>query len=78
MDVDHVLTFLDKSNFPDCDWKELGQQLMITPAALKTIQVNRPGEPNICLLDIVSWWLRSDKEATWEKLVEAVKEKNTK
>ena len=46
---------------------------MIAPSALKTIQVNRPGEPRICLLDIVSWWLRSDKEATWEKLVEAVR-----
>ena len=46
---------------------------MIEPSALKTIQANRPGEPSICLLDTVSWWLRSDMNATWEKLVEAVK-----
>ena len=67
-----ALTFLEKSNFADENWEQLGRKL-IKPSALKTIQANRPGEPDICLVDTVSWWVRSDKSPTLDKLVEALK-----
>ena len=70
--VRDALTYLERANFADDDWEQLGREL-IKPSALKTIQANRPGEPDICLFDMVSWWLRSDGNATWDKLAEALK-----
>ena len=67
-----ALTFLAKSDFVDENWEQLGRRL-IKPSALKTIQANRPGEPDICLVDTVSWWVRSDESPTLDKLVEALK-----
>ena len=68
----NILNVLQKAEFSDADWELLGQQLMIKQASLSTIRANRYYQANFCIIDTISQWLRTDTEASWEKLAEAV------
>ena len=70
LDVRTVLNALHKAEFSDGDWFQLGQQL-ITNAALRTIRTHHFDAGN-CMIDTISQWLRTDLEASWEKLAEAI------
>ena len=45
---------------------------MINRSTLLIIEANGHGDPNLCMIDTVAQWLRTDTEASWEKLAEAV------
>ena len=47
---------------------------MIKRSALLNIEADRRGKPNLCMIDTISQWLRTDLEASWEKLAAAVAE----
>ena len=68
----NILNTLHSGNFTDGDWFELGQQL-ITNAALNTIEADHGGKDHL-MIRMVSLWLKSDVNASWETLTEAVKE----
>ena len=70
----NILNALQKAEFTDADWELLGQQLMIKQASLSTIRANRHRYANFCIIDTISKWLRTDTEASWEKLAKAVAE----
>ena len=67
----NVLNVLHEAQFADDDWEQLSQQL-IEHVPVATIRANRPGQANLCRIDTISQWLRTDSEASWEKLAEAV------
>ena len=67
----NILNVLHEAGFADAHWMLLGQQL-IKRSALLNIDANRRGNPNLCLIDTISQWLRTDTKASWEKLAEAV------
>ena len=67
----NILNALHRGNFTDGDWFDLGQQL-ITNAALNTIEADHGGKKHL-MIDMVSLWLKSDLNASWETLAEAVK-----
>ena len=67
----NILNVLHEAGFADAHWMLLGQQL-IKRSALLNIDANRRGNPNLCLIDTISQWLRTDAAKSWEKLADAV------
>ena len=65
-----ILIVLHEAEFADAHWKLLGQQLQIQH--FLNIRANRIGDPSLCMIDTISQWLRTDLEASWEKLAGAV------
>ena len=70
----NILNVLHKAEIADAHWELLGKQLIINRAALPNIRANRRGEANLCMIDAIAQWLRTDTEASWEKLAKAVAE----
>ena len=68
----NILNVLHEAEFTDADWELLGQQLMIKQSILSTIGANRQHQASLCMIDTISQWLRTDTEASWGKLAEAV------
>ena len=71
LDVKNVLNVLHEAGFADADWELLGMQLIMRSTAL-TIRANRHGDSSLCMIDTIFQWLRTDTEASWEKLADAV------
>ena len=71
LDETNILDVLHEARFADAHWELLGQRLISGPALLN-IRANRRGDPNLCMIDTISQWLRTDLEASWEKLAGAV------
>ena len=67
----NILNVLHKSKFADAHWELLGMQL-ISHSALCNIRANRNGQANLCMIDTIAQWLRTDPAKSWEKLAEAV------
>ena len=70
LDVKNVLNVLREAGFADADWAELGLQL-IDHFDLSTIKADH-GQANLCMIETISQWLKSDLEASWEKLTDAI------
>ena len=66
-----ILNVLHEAEFADAHWELLGEQL-IKHFAVLNIRANRYGDPSLCMIDTISQWLRTDLEASWEKLAGAV------
>ena len=62
-DLDKVLTVLEKSNFPDNQWDDLGLKLGITKPKLDTIRVDNQDSKD-CLKECLSRWLQQDYDTT--------------
>ena len=71
LDVANILNVLHKAGFADAHWELLGQRL-INISALLTIGTDRHYQASLCMIDTISQWLRTDTEASWEKLAGAV------
>ena len=71
LDGRNVLNVLHNAGVADGDWEQLGKQL-VARSALRSIRANRLGNDVLSMIDTIYQWLRSDIEASWEKLVEAV------
>ena len=67
----NIVNVLHEAKFADAHWELLGKQLIDGPALLN-IRADRNGNPNLCMIDTISQWLRTDTKASWEKLAEAV------
>ena len=67
----NILNVLHKAKFADAHWELIGMQL-ITHSDLCNIRASRNGQANLCMIDTIAQWLRTDTEASWEKLVDAV------
>ena len=67
----NILNVLHDAKIADADWELIGAQLIDRPA-LRNIRANRPGEASLCMIDTISQWLRTDLQASWKKLAEAV------
>ena len=70
LDVKNVLNVLREAGFADAGWAELGLQL-IQHFELETIKADH-SQANLCMIQTLSQWLRTDTEASWEKLAAAV------
>ena len=66
----NVLTVLREARFADADWAELGLQL-IDRFESTTIKADH-SQANLCMIETISQWLKSDPEASWEKLAEVL------
>ena len=73
LDIANILNVLHKAGFADAHWELLGQRL-IKNSALLTIGADRNYRASLCMIDTISWWLRTDTEASWEKLAGVVAE----
>ena len=71
LDGRNVLNVLHNAGVADGDWEQLGMQL-VARSALRSIRANRLGNDVLSMIDTIYQWLRSDIEASWEKLAEAV------
>ena len=67
----NVLNVLHKAEFADAHWQLLGMQLINGPVLL-TIGAGRHYQASLCMIDTIAQWLRTDLEASWEKLAGAV------
>ena len=67
----NILNVLHEAGFADANWQLLGSQL-ISDTASQNINANRRGDPNLCMIDAIAQWLRTDLEASWEKLAGAI------
>ena len=77
-DLDRLLTVLEKSNFPDNKWDELGLKLGITKPVLDTIREDKQ-DSNARLKECLSRWLHQNYDTdqyykpTVESLVAALR-----
>lgn len=64
------MNVLYEAKFADGDWVQLGLQL-IDRFDSTTIKADH-GQAILCTIETISQWLKTDREASWEKLAEAV------
>ena len=69
----NILNVLHEARFADGHWAQLGLQL-IDHFDSATIGANHQYQASLCMIDTISQWLRTDTEASWEKLAAAVAE----
>ena len=75
---------MEKNDFEEEKWKELGLKLGIKPPKLNTIEANNPRNVKACLRECLTLWLRWDFDTeqlgkpTMESLAAAVKEMGLK
>ena len=67
----NILNVLHEAKFADGHWAQLGLQL-IDHFNSATIGANHQYQASLCMIDTISQWLRTDLEASWEKLADAV------
>ena len=67
----NIVNVLHEAKFGDGDWELLGLQL-IKYTDLTTIEAKRRGKPGLCMMDMVSQWLKTEPEPSWDKLAEAI------
>ena len=67
----NIVNVLHEAKFSDGDWELLGLQL-IKHTDLTTIEAKRHGKPGLCMMDMVSRWLKTESQPSWKKLAEAV------
>ena len=71
LDANEASFQLQKHGFPPAKWKDLANGLKQATAA-STIQADAP-DVSARLQALIVHWLASDPEATWQKLVDAVR-----
>lgn len=54
------------------EWEDLGTELGIKSSKIREIDRNRKGVVGRCRYDLIDYWLSSDRNASWEKLIEAL------
>ena len=54
----------------------LGHSLKIEHTALKRIENQYGSDSERCKLEMVAYWLKSDVTASWEKLLQALRDRN--
>ena len=57
-------------------WKAIGLQLGLEPAALNVIEVDHRNQSKECLMLTLEKWLQMDAKATWSKLELAITNAN--
>ena len=72
LNVRNILKVFHGAEFAAADWEHLGQGLMIKRQILSTIRASRFGQTNLCMMDTIVEWLRTDPKASWERLAGAV------
>ena len=60
------------SEMAAANWYQLGMQLEIPPAELRTIECNNPHDAQRCMTEVLNRWLRNAPECSWAKLAQAV------
>ena len=58
------------------NWSDVGTALGVKPYKLEEIRINRRGEVQECKFSLIDHWLRTDVDASWEKLASALDEAN--
>ena len=56
-----------------CRWKDLGIELVIPTHQLDIILMNNPHNMQECCTQMFSYWLQTDTEASWSKLLNALR-----
>ena len=54
-------------------WEEIGAHLGLPTSALKEIEYIYPRSPTMCLLEVVSRWIKSNSAASREEFLQALK-----
>ena len=54
------------------DWEPVGLELGISSTRLQEIRANRMNQGSLCKISMADTWLRSDVNASWEKLANAL------
>ena len=76
LDANEVLFRLQEHKFPADKWEKLATGLRLATAT-STIEADKRNV-EACLQALIIHWLANDREATWQKLVEAVEKSNEK
>ena len=58
------------------EWESVGIALGISATKLHEIRANRMNNGPLCKISMADTWLRSDVNATWEKLAKALDDTN--
>lgn len=58
------------------DWESVGLVLDISSTKLHEIRANRMNNGALCKISMADTWLRSDVNASWEKLADALDKTN--
>ena len=64
------MNVLHQAKFSDGHWEQLALQL-IGHDAMVTVRADRR-ESSLCMIETISRWLKTDLQASWEKLAAAV------
>ena len=59
LNVKNIVNVLHEAKFSDGDWELLGLQL-IKHTDLTAIEAKHRGKPGLCMMDMVSQWLRNE------------------
>lgn len=76
LSTNDLRTVLDEIFHIRSKWFSLGIQLKMNPDDLEAIKVRHNNDPDACLLDLLTTWLKNlDPKPTWESLASALKSK---
>ena len=56
------------------DWESVGVKLGVSSTKLHEIRANRMNNGPLCKISMADTWLRSDVDASWDKLADALDE----
>ena len=66
------LQFLIKEHFPAGKARQLGVFLDVPQERLDTFAVNNPNNADGVLMDVITYWIDNDGEASWDRLATAL------
>ena len=76
LEVSNIQEKLEEGEFEAVYWKELGTCLGMKAGRLKTLAATYEGNlahgHALALVDVLDRWLRSDREAKWNSLADAM------
>ena len=74
LDTNKVIRFLNEEDFPADKARELGVNLDVPPGRLSTFEANRPNNANGVLMDVITYWIDNNRQASWDRLATALEE----
>ena len=60
-DLQLIRDILKKSNFDETKWPDLGLSLGLPQPEISSIRAKNTSDPHQCLLDCLTWWLKSKR-----------------
>ena len=73
LEANKVIRFLKEERFSASKARQLGVFLDVPQEQFHTFIVNHPNNADGVLMDVITYWIDNDREASWDRLATALK-----